>query len=43
MFDGKMLRPETGIPMRNKALVNIPFALAEPDPLTLAKRITKSL
>ena len=43
MFDGKMLRVATGMPMRNSALANMPLADAEPEPLTLAKRITKSL
>ena len=43
MFDGKMLRTATGTPMRKIALANMPLALAEPEPLTLAKRMTKSL
>ena len=43
MFDGKMFRVATGIPIRNSALANIPFADADPDPLTFAKRMTKSL
>ena len=38
-----MLRVEMGTPMRNSAFANIPFALAEPEPFTLAKRMTKSL
>ena len=42
MFDGKMLRGATGTPMRSTARANISFALAEPEPLTLAKRMTKS-
>src|ERR1700744_3540527 len=42
MFDGKMLRGETGTPMRRMARANISLALAEPEPLTLAKRMTKS-
>src|SRR5215472_17609727 len=42
MLDGKMLRGATGTPMRNTARANISLALAEPDPLTLAKRTTKS-
>ena len=33
----------TGIPMRKSALANMPLALAEPEPFTFAKRITKSL
>ena len=43
MLEGKMLRAATGTPMRNSALANMPLALAEPEPLTLAKRMTKSL
>jgi hypothetical protein len=43
MLDGKMLRVATGMPIRNSALANMPLALAEPEPLTLAKRMTKSL
>ena len=31
-----------GMPMRNTARANISLALAEPEPLTLAKRTTKS-
>src|SRR3569833_2602783 len=42
MFDGKMLRGETGTPMRITARANISLSLAEPEPLTLAKRTTKS-
>ena len=37
-----MLRGETGTPMRRIARANISLALAEPDPFTLAKRMTKS-
>src|SRR5262249_9326877 len=37
-----MLRGATGTPMRITARANISFALAEPEPLTLAKRTTKS-
>ena len=42
MFDGKMLRGETGTPMRRMARANSSLALAEPEPLTLANRTTKS-
>src|SRR3954464_5053407 len=42
MFDGKMLRGETGIPMRRKLLAKSSFAEAEPEPLTLANFTTKS-
>jgi hypothetical protein len=43
MFDGKMLRGLTGTPMRRIALANSSFAEAEPEPLTLANLMTKSL
>ena len=42
MLDGKMLRGETGTPWRRIARANISLAEAEPEPLTLAKRTTKS-
>ena len=42
MLDGKILRGATGMPMRITARANISLALAEPEPLTLAKRTTKS-
>ena len=42
MLEGKMLRGETGTPWRRIARANISLALAEPEPLTLAKRTTKS-
>ena len=42
MFEGKMLRGDTGTPMRRMARANSSLALAEPEPLTLAKRTTKS-
>src|SRR5258708_6163182 len=42
MLDGKMLRGATGMPMRSTDRANNSFALAEPDPLTLANRTTKS-
>ena len=42
MLEGKILRGATGTPMRMTARANISFALAEPEPLTLAKRTTKS-
>ena len=38
-----MLCVEIGTPMRKSAFANMPLALAEPEPLTLAKRMTKSL
>jgi hypothetical protein len=43
MFDGKMLRGETGTPIRMIDLANSSFADAEPEPLTLANLTTKSL
>ncbi len=42
MLEGKMLRGETGTPWRRIARANSSLALAEPEPLTLAKRTTKS-
>src|SRR4029079_12821758 len=42
MFDGKILRGEIGTPIRRMARPNSSLALAEPEPLTLAKRTTKS-
>src|ERR1700731_3909694 len=42
MLDGKMFRGATGMPMRRIARANSSLALAEPDPLTLANRTTKS-
>ena len=43
MLLGKMLRGLTGTPMRKIALANNSLALAEPEPLTLANLMTKSL
>ena len=43
MFDGKMLRGLTGTPMRNRLRANSSLADAEPEPLTLANLMTKSL
>ena len=43
MLDGKMLRGLTGTPMRRMDLANSALAEAEPEPLTLANLITKSL
>src|SRR5258705_9713857 len=43
MFDGKMLRGDTGMPMRRKLFANSSLALAEPEPLTFANLTTKSL
>jgi len=43
MLLGKMLRGLTGTPMRKMALANSSFALAEPEPFTLANLMTKSL
>ena len=37
-----MLRGDTGTPWRRIERANISFAEAEPEPLTLAKRTTKS-
>ena len=42
MLDGKTLRGLTGTPWRRIERANISLALAEPEPLTLAKRTTKS-
>ena len=42
MLDGKILRGAHGMPMRRIERANISFALAEPEPLTLANRTTKS-
>src|SRR6516162_1432441 len=42
MLDGNMLRGATGTPMRRMARANSSLALAEPDPFTLANRMTKS-
>jgi hypothetical protein len=43
MLDGKMLRGATGTPMRMMARANSSLAEAEPEPLTLANLMTKSL
>src|SRR5262245_25286795 len=43
MLDGKMLRGDTGTPIRRIARANRALALAEPEPLTLAKRMTESV
>jgi hypothetical protein len=43
MFEGKMFRGATGIPIRRIALANSRLADAEPEPLTLANLTTKSL
>src|ERR1700729_3356204 len=42
MLDGNTLRGDTGTPWRRIERANISLALAEPEPLTLAKRTTKS-
>src|ERR1700738_484105 len=42
MLEGKTLRGDTGTPWRRIERANISLALAEPEPLTLAKRTTKS-
>ena len=42
MLDGKMLRGDTGTPIRRIERANNSLALAEPEPLTLANRTTKS-
>src|SRR6185312_11902442 len=43
ILEGKMLREETGTPMRRMARANISLAEAEPEPFTLANLTTKSL
>ena len=43
MFDGKMVRGETGTPIRMIDLANNSLAEAEPEPLTLENLTTKSL
>src|SRR5688572_25015008 len=43
MLDGKILRGETGTPMRRMARANNSFADADPEPFTLANLMTKSL
>ena len=43
MLLGKILRGLTGTPMRITALANSSLADAEPEPLTLANLMTKSL
>src|SRR5512146_1165964 len=43
MLDGKILRGETGTPMRRMERANNSLAEAEPDPLTLANLTTKLL
>src|SRR6202789_599244 len=42
MFDGKMFRGAIGAPMRRIDRANRRLARADPEPLTLAKRMTKS-
>src|SRR5688572_9130606 len=42
MLDGKMLRGETGTPMRRIARANNSLAEADPEPLTLANLMTQS-
>src|SRR5690554_800097 len=42
MLEGKMFLGLTGMPIRKIALANKKFALADPVPLTLANRTTKS-
>src|SRR6516225_777087 len=43
MFEGKMLRGATGMPMRRIDLANRRLAEAEPEPFTFANFTTKSL
>src|SRR5258708_23201141 len=43
MFDGKMFFGLTGTPMRNTVFANMVFALADPEPFTVANLQTKSL
>lgn len=42
MFEGKIFRAETGIPILNIARSMVLLAVALPDPLTVAKVIEKS-
>src|SRR5579863_230535 len=42
MFDGKIFRDATGMPMRRIDLAKSWLALAEPEPFTLANLTTKS-
>ena len=42
MFDGKKFFPTTGTPIRKIAFMTSAFALAEPEPLTLANLSVKS-
>src|SRR5688572_28305097 len=43
MLEGKMLRGETGTPMRRMARAKSSLAEADPEPLTLANLMTQSL
>jgi hypothetical protein len=43
IFEGKILRAETGMPMLKIARRMVLFAVALPDPFTVAKVIEKSL
>jgi hypothetical protein len=43
MLDGKRFFPETGMPILNNALNNVTLAVCDPDPLTVAIVIEKSL
>ena len=42
MFDGKIFFPETGIPIRNNARINVMFAVALPEPLIVLKVMQNS-
>src|SRR5512142_2204802 len=42
MFEGKMLRADTGTPIRSTVRAKRPLAEAEPEPLTFANLMTKS-
>ena len=43
MFDGNRFFALTGMPMWNKAFTMVAFAVCEPEPLTVATLIVKSL
>src|SRR5512145_3043158 len=42
IFDGKIFFPETGMPILNKARINVVFDVWLPEPLTVATVIEKS-
>ncbi len=43
IFEGKMFFPDTGIPILNKARINVRLDVWLPDPLTVATVILKVL